>query len=94
MKATAVIFKRNPLFAKCPSCKVANTLHRSRARGWQENFLKNFTFFKTYRCKQCGWRGYLSTLTVTSQSMKVLGFYLLLAATAGFIVLQVLKRFT
>lgn len=93
MKKETVIIKKNPIFQRCPSCKESNILHRSRVRNMREGFIKTFTFYKLYRCKKCGWRGYMSTLTLTSRSIKTLILYLVLAIVTAFVVLQILKRF-
>jgi len=88
-----ILFRRNPIFSDCPSCKKLNTLRRSRNRGWHEFILNHFSYFKTYRCKECGWRGFLSTITITAASIKNLVLYLLLGIAAALIVREVLKRF-
>ncbi len=88
-----IIVDKNPLFDKCPDCRELGVLHRSRARNTKERIIKSTTFFKLYRCKKCGWRGYRSTLTITRQSVKVLFYYLLLAVFVGFIVRFVLTKF-
>ncbi len=93
MRSKRNIFKKNPLFEKCPSCSSLNTLHRSRARSWKETFVKNTTFFRMYRCRQCGWRGYLSTFSITFYSLKILLYYMAIAAVVAFIVKEILKRF-
>lgn len=93
MKKETVIIKKNPIFQRCPSCKEPNVLHRSRIRNMREGFIKTFTFYKLYRCKKCGWRGYLSTLTLTVRSLKTLALYFAIALIAAFIVREVLKRF-
>lgn len=90
---TTLLFRRNPVYYPCPSCKASNSLHRSRARNWKEIIVKRLTLYKHYRCNKCGWRGTMSTLVLTTQSIKNLFFYLMLAGISGFIVLQVIKRF-
>lgn len=93
MKTRKILLRRNPLYEKCPSCSTPNSIRRSRSRNPLEIIIKHTTFFKTYRCSKCGWRGYLSTFSVTADSVKSLVFYLVLALIAGYIVLQLLRRF-
>ncbi len=90
---TKILVDKNPLFDKCPDCNELGSLHRSRARNTMERIIKGATFFKLYRCKKCGWRGYRSTLTITWSSIKLLSLYIFLAAVVGYIVLFVIKRF-
>lgn len=88
-----ILFRLDPTYSRCPSCKASNTLHRSRARKFSEKLLKLTGIFKLYRCKSCGWRGIKSTLVITSESLKKLLYVILIAIAAGFIILQILKRF-
>jgi predicted RNA-binding Zn-ribbon protein involved in translation (DUF1610 family) len=88
-----VLIQRNPIFSKCSSCNSVGTLHKSRARGAWEQFVKKFTIFKLYRCKNCGWRGYKSTIILTTESLKTLVIYIALAVVSGFIINFVIKRF-
>ena len=87
------IFRKNPLFEKCPSCGNYNTLHRSHARSLRERLVKNFTPYKKYRCGQCGWRGYRSTLNFSRGSAKVIIFYIGLIVVVAWLVKQILGRF-
>jgi predicted RNA-binding Zn-ribbon protein involved in translation (DUF1610 family) len=40
----------------CPECGAST--HRSHARGLKEKLIRTFSFYKTYRCHECGWRGW------------------------------------
>ncbi|MHB8581109.1 MAG: hypothetical protein ACYDA4_14805 [Ignavibacteriaceae bacterium] len=91
MNKSKIIFKRNPAYSRCPSCNQSNTLHRSRARNLKEDIIKRFTFFKIYRCRNCGWRGYLSTLKLTLSSMKYSIFYMLLLIVVVIFVNKILS---
>ena len=42
----------------CPEC--GSQVRRSHARGTSERLLKALTFYRAYRCRECGWRGWLS----------------------------------
>jgi hypothetical protein len=44
---------------KCPECDRSAKLYRSHAKNAFELFVKNVTPFRTYRCHDCGWRGYM-----------------------------------
>jgi len=93
MKSHKIIFRKNPVYGKCPSCSEENVIKRSRSRNNFEKLLKLTSFFKTYRCAKCGWRGNLPTFVVTSDSLKNLLFYLSLALRSAFLVYQLLHRF-
>lgn len=82
----------NPALGRCPDCKKTGTLRRSKTRSTKESILKNFTFYKIYRCRECGWRGYLATLNFGMDSLKTLGFYILIAILAAFIIRFILIR--
>jgi transposase-like protein len=41
----------------CPLC--GGCTHRSHTRGFREKLVKGLTSHKTYRCHECGWRGWL-----------------------------------
>lgn len=43
----------------CPQC--GGHTHRSHTRGVNEKLVKALTSYKTYRCRECGWRGWLRT---------------------------------
>lgn len=43
----------------CPQC--GGRTHRSHTRGFGEKLVKALTSHKTYRCHECGWRGWLRT---------------------------------
>jgi predicted RNA-binding Zn-ribbon protein involved in translation (DUF1610 family) len=92
MKSYKIAFRKNPIYQKCPSCSSVNVIKRSRSRNGFEVFLKRVTFYKTYRCSNCGWRGYLSTFGITADTAKSLIFYILLALISGFIALELLRR--
>lgn len=87
-----IIFKRDPGFSACPTCGEQFSLRRSRARNFYENVVRSLTFFKTYRCNKCGWRGFRSTIIMTWQSVKNLVLYLLIALATIFVVRIVLQR--
>ncbi len=92
MRELKVIYYKDPGFEKCPECGNI-TLHRSRSRNLFEKFLKRFTFFKIYRCRSCGWRGYRSTLTLTMGSFKDVFIILILLGITAILVLFVIKKF-
>jgi predicted RNA-binding Zn-ribbon protein involved in translation (DUF1610 family) len=41
----------------CPACGWR--VHHSHARGWREKLIRMVTSYKLYRCRECGWRGWL-----------------------------------
>ena len=85
MTVTKVLYHRNPQFTKCPSCKAMGTLHRSRSKNMFEQILRRTTFLKTYRCKECGWRGFKSTIILTKRSIRSIILYTLLILLTGYL---------
>jgi len=62
IKETGFLLRRDPIYMKCPSCGEQNTIHKSRTRTFIETAINAVSLFKLYRCKKCGWRGYLPTI--------------------------------
>ena len=93
MASLKVLVFRNPQFGTCPDCKKTGTLHRSRSRNMFEQIVRGTTFMKTYRCKECGWRGFKSTFIVTRKSLKNIALYAILIAITAFIAKYILSRF-
>jgi len=91
MKSKKILLRFDPSYNKCPSCGEVNTLRRSRTKNLWENILKATGIYKMYRCRKCNWRGALSTIVVTAQSLKNLVSYLVVLAITLFIILQVIK---
>ncbi len=85
MAGAKVLFHRNPQFSKCPQCSAVGSLHRSRSRNMREQIIRRLTFFKTYRCKECGWRGFRSTLVLTKKSLKSLLLYIVLIILTAYL---------
>ncbi|MEJ5350487.1 MAG: hypothetical protein WHS65_02730 [Melioribacteraceae bacterium] len=93
MKTFKILISVNPQYSKCPSCKSALTLHSSRARNMREQIIKRITFFKIYRCKECGWRGYMSTYKITKDSLKALLLYSVIILLSAYIIRFIILRF-
>ncbi len=93
MTNSGILFKKNPIYEKCPSCNVAGVLRKSHSRNLTEKLIKRFTPYSVYRCKKCGWRGYRSKMVLTIESLKNALVYVVLVVIVAFVVLQVLKRF-
>ncbi|MBN8546664.1 MAG: hypothetical protein J0L60_11100 [Ignavibacteria bacterium] len=51
------------------------------------------TWFKIYRCTNCGWRGYKSTFIVTMDGVKLIATYIAIALATGYAVKFVIQRF-
>ena len=47
----------------CPKC--GSPVHRSRTRGLGEKLVKLLTANRTYRCFECGWRGWLQAADIS-----------------------------
>ena len=45
----------------CPEC--GSQVRRSHARGMGERLVKALTTYRAYRCRDCGWRGWLSEIS-------------------------------
>lgn len=43
---------------QCPKCK-SDDVHRSRAKSRWESWRKGITNRRPYRCRACGWRGWV-----------------------------------
>lgn len=93
MSKTRVIYKSNPLFKPCPACKAAGTLRKSHSRNAKEKIIKALTFFNIFRCKECGWRGYLSNFSLTSRSIRIFILYVTVFLLTAIIVSRLLKYF-
>jgi hypothetical protein len=88
---TKNIFIRNPIFQTCPSCGN-DALRSSHPRNWRERLVDNLTFYKIYRCRQCGWRHYLSTFNVSALSVKIILLYTISAFVIAYVVYMVLSK--
>lgn len=86
-----IIFKRDPSLSKCPSCGDVFTLRRSKARNFFEQVIRTATFFKTYRCNKCGWRGHKSTLIFTWTSLKNLAIYSAIALITAYAARKIIE---
>ncbi len=93
MRSPSIIFHNNAQFASCPSCKSHGSLRKSKSHNNWEQFVTKFTFFRYYRCRECGWRGTKSNYTLTSISFKNLITYIIVAAVAGYLVKFILTNF-
>lgn len=93
LKSKKVGFRRDASFSKCPSCNQYNTLRRSKTRSVFEAVIKAATWFKVYRCTNCGWRGYKSTFVLTMDGVKMIATYLAIALATGYAVKFVIQRF-
>lgn len=58
-----------------------------------EQIIKKITFFKIYRCKECGWRGFLPTYTFTKDSFKALLLYGFVILITAYIIRFIILRF-
>ncbi|MGK9476640.1 hypothetical protein [Melioribacter sp. OK-6-Me] len=93
MKYYKIFISKDPQYSRCPKCNAEFTLHRSRARNMIEQIIKKITYFKIYRCRQCGWRGYLSTIVITSESFKAILVYSFLILFTAYVVKILIGRF-
>ena len=89
---TRVLYKQDPSFLACPDCGQVR-LTKSRSRNIRERITKQFTFYRTYRCKNCGWRGQVSSYTFRMKSLKAIFFYIIVIGISIFVVSMIMKRF-
>lgn len=89
-----ILAGRNPVLGQCPQCIEHATLRRSRAHNWYEKVLHKATYYKSYRCKNCGWRGHISVKILTASSIKSVVFYIVLAVLIAFLVFRILDNLT
>ena len=92
-KNPTVLIHWNPQFGKCPNCKSIGTLHRSRTKNMFEQIIRRISFFKTYRCKECGWRGFRSTLIFTRKSIRQVFIYLIIIIITAIIARYLIVNF-
>lgn len=92
MKTPKIFIYRNPQFSRCPSCKGVAVLHHSRAKNMREQIIKKLSFYRLYRCRECGWRGFLSNFVLTVESLKALLMYAGLIFITGFLIRMVLLK--
>jgi len=93
MLTQGLIFKKNPIYEKCPSCSSSGSMRKSRSRTFGEKIIKSITLFGLYRCKKCGWRGYRTKFVLTKKSIKNVFIYLILVLVSALVINQILKRF-
>lgn len=51
----------DPVAQECPSCRLRSA-SRSRARSASERLRKKWSNERPYRCRQCGWRGWMAVI--------------------------------
>ena len=67
----------------CPAC--GESIHRSHTRGLKERLVKSLSSYRTYRCHDCGWRGWLKREQINKRSFTLktkVSIVLALVATA------------
>ncbi len=89
-----VLLRLDPSYKRCPSCGDVNTLRRSRAKNFYENVLKVTRVYKMYRCRKCNWRGPISTLIITKQTLRNLAIYIAMVLLTLFIVSRAIGNIT
>ncbi len=92
MKSNKSNYNNDPMFDKCPSCGFTNTIRRSHSHNAKEKFFNHFTFYRTFRCNNCGWRGFRITRILGAKTYKNLLLYLGILILTAFITYQILKN--
>lgn len=88
-----ILYRTDARVQPCPTCGKIGTLKRSHSRSLFEKIVKLFLPITTFRCKECGWRGFKSAYVFKLASIKSLFFYLILFLGTAFIVSFILQRF-
>lgn len=92
-KQKKIILRLDPSYKRCPSCGEVNVLRRSRAKNFWESTLKFTGIYRMYRCRKCNWRGPLSNVVVTFESLKKIALFGLLLYFIYLLIGQVVKEF-
>jgi uncharacterized protein with PIN domain len=87
-----ILVRFNPQYGRCPQCKTVGHLRRSRSRNMREQILRKTGILKIYRCSECGWRGFRSTLVITKKSIRMAFFYIILILLTVMIASTVIKK--
>jgi hypothetical protein len=87
-----IFFKTFPETSRCPSCSAIGKLRRSRSRGILEEVIKFTNIFGVYKCRECGWRGYLRKYTINRYSFIAISFYMFLIFSVAYVITKVLKK--
>lgn len=53
----------------CPACGWR--IHHSHTRGFKEKLIRAITAYKMYRCRECGWRGWLGKPALVTAQHRV-----------------------
>jgi len=88
-----VLYRTDARVTSCPDCNKFGSLKRSRSRNTFEKMVKYITPFTTFRCKECGWRGFKSNYIFKAASFKAIMLYIILLLGTAFIVRFIILRF-
>lgn len=80
----------NNLF--CPVC--GEHVYRSHSRGFKEKLFKAITSYRAYRCRDCGWRGWLgkSNLLIRRSTLRTIISVLLTLIITTLIALYLVEK--
>jgi hypothetical protein len=87
-----ILVRFNPQFGRCPKCKSIGHLRRSRSHNMWEQIVRKTTIMKLFRCQECGWRGFRSTLIITKKSFKTIFLYLILILVTVIVASFVIRK--
>ena len=94
MKPLKILTFKDPQVSRCPACNEIGSLRRSRAKNTWEQFVKKFTYFSYFRCRECDWRGTKSAIVIAPRAFRALLVYSLIVVITVYIVRMILSKVT
>ena len=86
-----VFIKRNIEFLRCPSCRAAASLKKSRTRSAYERIVK-YLDVRAYVCTSCGWRGRYFKYTLGRNGLKMIILYIAVLVFVALFVRYMLNK--
>jgi hypothetical protein len=87
-----VFYKTYPETSRCVSCNKIGRIRRSRSRNVFESLIKMTRIWGIYKCRECGWRGIKSKISLSSDSFITIILYIAIIVVVAYILIKILKR--
>jgi hypothetical protein len=87
-----VFYKTYPETSRCVSCSKIGRIRRSRSRNLLESLIKMTNIWGIYKCRECGWRGIKSKISMNSNSIFTLILYLIIIVSVAYILIKILNK--